>query len=168
MMRRMRCQPPSVMTRRLLSSPRLPATHAPPRYMVLPAPQVGQSYPPVGNQTDTDRRHRLIVDHHLGLMLLSGYIVERDALDSRDEGLQFGKTRIVGHASRRVHSPDAHPTHDLSQRGALGEWIVPRTRTYVVFKLLDLDGTDERRRHERLLAACAPDHEHLPSSLRHS
>src|SRR6266581_9741206 len=167
MMRRMRCQRSSVMSRRLLFSPRLPAIHAPPRCMVLPAPQVGQAYPAVGNQADADRSPELMVDHHLGLMFLSGYIVERDALDPREEDLQFGKTRIVGHASRRVHSPDAHPTHDLSQGGALREWIVPRTRTYVVFKLLDLDGTDERRRHERLLAACAPDHEHLPSSLRH-
>src|SRR6266403_3148845 len=167
MMRRMRCQPPSVMTRRLLSSPRLPATHAPPRYTVLPPPQVYHSYPPVRSQADAYRRPELIVDHHLRLMFLSGYIVEGNALDPRDEGLQFGKTRIVGHASRRVHSRDAHPTHDLSQGGALREWIVPRTRTYVVFKLLDLGSSDERRRHERLLAACAPDHEHLPSSLRH-
>src|SRR2546428_11112186 len=135
--------------------------------MVLPPAEVGQSYPPVGSQPDAHRDPRRSVDHHLGLMFLSGNIVERDALDSRDEGLQFGKTRIVGHASRRVPSPDAHPTQDLPQGGALGEWIVPRTRTYVVFKLLDLDGTDERRRHERLLAACAPDHELLPSSLRH-
>src|SRR6266566_2040436 len=168
MMRRMRCQRSAVMSRPVLPSLRLQTTHAPPRYMMLPLAQVGQANPPVRSEADADRSPRRSVDHHFRLMLLSGYIVKRDALDSRDEGLQFGKTRIVGHASRRVHSPDAHPTHDLSQGGALGEWIVPRTRTYVVFKLLDLDGTDERRRHERLLAACAPDHEHLPSSLRHS
>src|SRR5881296_1363228 len=135
--------------------------------MVLPPAEVGQSYPPVGSQPDAHRDPRRSVDHHLSLVFLAGNVVEGNALDPRDEGLQFGEARVVGHTLRRVHNPDAHPTHDLSQRGALGEWIVPRTRTYVVFKLLDLDGTDERRRHERLLAACAPDHEHLPSSLRH-
>src|SRR2546422_3671624 len=136
-------------------------------YMVLLPAQVDQSYPPVGHQADADPSSQLIVDDHLRLMLLSGYIVEGDALDPREEDLHVGEARVIGHTLRRVHNPDAHPTHDLSQGGALREWIVPRTRTYVVFKLLDLDGTDERRRHERLLAACAPDHEHLPSSLRH-
>src|SRR3989442_1431966 len=97
MMRRMRCQPPSVMTRRLLSSPRLPTTHAPSQYVVLPLAQVGQSYPPVGNQADADRRPELIADHHLGLMLLSGYILERDALDTREEGLHLREAGVVGH-----------------------------------------------------------------------
>src|SRR2546425_175551 len=90
------------------------------------------------------------------------------ALARRDAGLQVGEAWVIDCSSRRVRPPDAHSTHDLSQGGALREWIVPRTRTYVVFNLLDLDGTDERRPHDRLLAACAPDHEHLPSSLRHS
>src|SRR5207249_2790805 len=111
--------------------------------MVLPAPQVGQANSPVGSQAEADRSPELIVDHHLRLMFLSGYIVEGDALDARDEGLQFGKTRIVGHASRRVRNPDPHPTHDLSQRGALGEWIVLRTRTQMVLEQLYLDGADE-------------------------
>src|SRR5947208_3357921 len=63
---------------------------------------------------------------------------------------------------RGVRSPDAHATHDLSQRGALGEWIVLRTRTQVVLEQLDLAGAEERRRHERLLAACARDDEQPP------
>src|SRR5436190_7440305 len=97
MMRRMRCQPPSVMTRRLLSSPRLPATPVPPRYMVLPPAEVGQSYPPAGSQPDAHRDPRRSVDHHLGLVLLSGYIVERDALDPREEDLQVGEAGVIGH-----------------------------------------------------------------------
>ena len=65
--------------------------------MVLPPAQVGQAYPPVGNQADAHRSPELIVDRHLGLMLLSGYIVERDALDPREEDLQVGEARVIGH-----------------------------------------------------------------------
>jgi hypothetical protein len=86
MMRRMRCQSAPVMTRRLLSSPRLPATHAPPRSMVLPAAHVGQAYPPVGSQPDAHRDPRRSVDHQLGWLSLVtaaplgsvAQVVERD------------------------------------------------------------------------------------------
>src|SRR5712664_1059824 len=33
-----------------------------------PPAQVGQAYPPVGNQADANGSAQLIVDHHLGLM----------------------------------------------------------------------------------------------------
>src|SRR5438876_10972756 len=64
---------------------------------------------------------------------------------------------------RGVRSPDAHPTHNISQRGALGEWIVLRTRTQMVLEQLDLDGADEKRRHEWLsqLAHVTTDSPHL-------
>ena len=65
--------------------------------MVLPAPQVGQANPAVGNQADADRRPNLIVKHYLGLKFVSRYIVERDALDLREEDLQVGEARVVGH-----------------------------------------------------------------------
>ena len=65
--------------------------------MALPAPQVGQEYPPVRSQADAYRRPELIVDHHLGLMFLSGYIMERDALDPREEDLQVGEAGVIGH-----------------------------------------------------------------------
>ena len=65
--------------------------------MVLPPAQVGQAYPAVGNQADADRRPELMVDHHLGLMLLSGYIMEGDALDPREEDLQVGEAGVIGH-----------------------------------------------------------------------
>ncbi len=65
--------------------------------MVLPAPQVGQAYPPVGDQADADRSPERVVDHHLGLMLLSGYIMEGDARDPREEDLQVGEAGVIGH-----------------------------------------------------------------------
>src|SRR2546428_13807056 len=92
-----RCQRSAFMGRAVLPSPRLPATHAPPRSMVLPAPQVGQAYPPVGNQADADRSPELIADHHLGLMVLSRYIMERDPLDPREEDVQVGEAGVIGH-----------------------------------------------------------------------
>src|SRR2546426_917951 len=97
MMRRMCCQRSSAIGRPVLPSLRLPAIHAPPRYMVLSAPQVVQAYPPVGNQADADRSPELIVDHHLGLMFLSWYIVEGDALDPREEDVQVGEARVIRH-----------------------------------------------------------------------
>src|SRR3989454_12750331 len=96
MMRRMRCQSAPVMVV-VFPSPRLPATHAPPRCMVLPAPQVGQANPPVRSEADADRSPRRSVDHHFRLMLLSGYIVESDALDLREEDLQVGEAGVIGH-----------------------------------------------------------------------
>ena len=65
--------------------------------MVLPAPQVGQAYPAVGNQADADRSPELITDHHLGMIFLSGYITERDALDPREEDLEAGEARVIRH-----------------------------------------------------------------------
>src|SRR5207247_2874040 len=92
MSRRMLWHCSAVMSRPVLPSSRLSATHAPHRYMVLPAPQVGQA-----NPADADRRPELIVDHHLGLMFLSGYIVKGDALDPRDEDVQVGEARVIRH-----------------------------------------------------------------------
>ncbi len=63
--------------------------------MVLPPAQVDQSYPPVGKQADADPQ--LIADHHLGLMPFSGYIMEGDALDPREEDVQVGEARVIGH-----------------------------------------------------------------------
>ena len=68
--------------------------------MVLPAPQVGQANPAVGIQADAHRSPELIVDHHLCLMLLSGYIMEGDALDPREEDVQVGEPGVIGHGSR--------------------------------------------------------------------
>ena len=65
--------------------------------MVLPPAEVGQSYPPAGSQPDAHRDPRRSVDHHLGLMHLSGYIMEREALDPREGDLQVGEARVVGH-----------------------------------------------------------------------
>ncbi len=65
--------------------------------MVLQPAQVVQVYPPVGNQPDADRSPNLIADHHLGLMLLSGYIMEGDALDPGEEDLHVGEAGVIGH-----------------------------------------------------------------------
>ena len=65
--------------------------------MVLPAPQVGQANPAVGIQADAHRSPELIVDHHLCLMLLSGNIMEGDALDPREEDVQVGEPGVIGH-----------------------------------------------------------------------
>jgi len=65
--------------------------------MVLPAPQVGQANPPVRSEADADRSPRRSVDHHFRLMLLSGYILERDALDPREEDVQFGEPGVIRH-----------------------------------------------------------------------
>jgi len=39
----------------------------------------------------------LIVDRHLGLTVLSGYIVKRDALDPREEDVQVGEPGVIRH-----------------------------------------------------------------------
>ena len=95
MMRRMRCQSAPVMIV-VFPSLRLPATHAP-SVQVLSAAQVVEAYPAVGNQADAHRSPELITDHHLGLMLLSGYIMEGDARDPREEDLQVGEAGVIGH-----------------------------------------------------------------------